>query len=130
MNEEPNVRYVDLANKTVTSVLGFGTEPPDEAARMLNTFMHKRSFAHASKAHPSYGFSNPNPSPKSSEYSYKLWCRIDPETKPAPPVKIKQIPGARYAVTQFTGLSNIGRVWKQCAAWAEHRHGNTPSGAF
>jgi len=126
MSEELNVRYVDLADMTVASALGFGAEPEDEATRLLNAFTRKLGFTSGSEGHPSYGFNNPNPSPESKEYGYELWCKVDPDTNPKPPVKIKRIPGARYAVTRFTGLSNIGRVWKQFAAWVKDNHEETP----
>jgi len=126
MSEELKVRYVDLPDMTVASALGFGKEPEGKAAAMLNAFTRKLGFTPGSEGHPSYGFNNPNPSPGSENYGYELWCKVDPDTKPEPPVEIKQIPGARYAVTRMTGLSNIGRVWKEFAAWVEDHHGKIP----
>ena len=127
MNKELEVRYVDLPDMTVASALGFGKEPEMEAARMLNAFTRKRGFTPGSPEHPSYGFDNPSPSPGSENYGYELWCRVDPGTRPEPPVKIKEIPGTRYAVTRMKGLSDIGRVWKQLAAWVEDHHGKIAS---
>ena len=126
MSMELEVRYVTLPDMTVASALGFGKEPEHEAAEMMNAFTAKLGFTPGSPDHPSYGFNNPNPSPGSENYGYELWCRVDPDTKAEPPVKIKQVPGARYAVTRFTGLSNIGAVWKRFSAWFEDHHGNTP----
>jgi effector-binding domain-containing protein len=126
MSEELNVRYVDLPDMTVATALGFGTEPEIEAAKLLNVFTRRLGFTPGSPGHPLYGFNNPNPSPGSKNYGYELWCKVDPNTKPEPPVKIKHVPPARYAVTRFTGLSNIGRVWRQFAAWVEDHHSQVP----
>ena len=126
MSMELEVRYVTLPDMTVASALGFGKEPEHEASEMMSAFTAKLGFTPGSSDHPSYGFNNPNPSPGSENYGYELWCRVDPDTKAEPPVKIKQVPGARYAVTRFTGLPNIGAVWKRFSAWFEDHHGNTP----
>jgi hypothetical protein len=49
-----------------------------------------------------------HPQPRAS----REWIEFGParlaDTKPEPPVKIKQIPGARYAATRMKGMSNIG----------------------
>jgi len=126
MTSELDVRYVDLPDMTVASALGFGKEPEYEAAKLLNAFTRKLGFTPGSPGHPSYGFNNPNPSPGSENYGYELWCRVDPGTKAEPPIKIKQIPAACYAVTRCDGLPNIGKVWKQFSAWFADHHDNTP----
>ena len=126
MSEELDVRYVTLSDMAVASALGFGKEPELEAARMLTAFTRKLGFSPGLPGHPSYGFNNPNTSSGNENYGYELWCQVDPNTKAEPPIKIKHVPGARYAVTRFTGLPNIGRVWKRFSAWFEDHHGNTP----
>ena len=125
MSKELEVRYVTLPDMTVASAVGFGKEPEHQAAVMMNEFTAKLGFTPGSSGHPSYGFNNPNPSSDKQEYGYELWCRVDPGTKPVPPIEIKQVPGARYAVTRFTGLPNIGSVWKQFGAWFKSNHGDT-----
>jgi|GEM_PF-226811 len=127
MPKELEVRYVDLPDMTVASALGFGKQPEHEAARLMSAFTGKVGIEPGLPGHPSFGFNNPNPSPGSENYGYELWCRVDPDTKAEPPIKIKRIPAARYAVTRFTGLSNIGAVWKRFAAWVEDHHGMIPS---
>ena len=126
MTKNLEVRYVDLPDMTVASALGFGKEPEHEAARLMTAFTRNLGFAPGLPGHPTYGFNNPNPSPGSENYGYELWCRVDPDTKAEPPIKVKRIPGARYAVTRFTGLPNIGKVWKQFSAWFEDHHGKVP----
>ncbi len=126
MREEIQVRYVELPDMTVASVLGFGEEPENQASMMMSEFGRKHGLKPGSPEHPMYGFNNPNPSPGSENYGYELWCRVDVNTTADAPVKIKRIPGARYAVTRFTGLSNIGGVWRQLAAWVDDHHGTIP----
>jgi len=126
MTRKLEVRTVELPTMTVASALGFGKEPEMEAARMMNAFTQGLGFAPGSEGHPSFGFNNPNPSPGSENYGYELWVKVDPGTEAVDPVTIKEVPGARYEVTRFTGLSNIGRVWKEFAAWYEDHHGRVP----
>jgi len=48
-----------------------------------------------------------------------MWLVVGPEVEAEEPIQIKDVPGAKYAVTRFTGLSNIGRVWRELVAWFE-----------
>jgi DNA gyrase inhibitor GyrI len=127
MTQALEVRFVDLPDMTVASALGFGKEPEHKAAEMMNAFAAPRGIEPGSKEHPSFGFNNPNPSPGSENYGYELWVRVEPGTKAEDPVVIKEIPAASYAVTRFTGLSNIGRVWQQFAAWYEDKYASVPA---
>ena len=79
---------------------------------MMNAFTAPRGIEPGSGDHPSFGFSNLDPSPGSDNHGYELWGRVKPGTEAADPIVIEEIPAASYAVTQFTGLSDIGRVWK------------------
>ena len=126
MTEKLEVRFVELPEMTVASALGFGKEPENQATEMIAEFASAREIKPGSDGHPLFGFNNPNPSPGSENYGYELWLRVEPGTTPDAPVKIKQIPAASYAVTQFTGLSNIGKVWKRFAAWYEDTYANVP----
>ena len=127
MAETLEVRFVDLPAMTVASALGFGKEPEYKAAQMMSAFTAPRGIEAGSEDHPSFGFNNPNPSPGSENYGYELWVRVDPGTEAAEPIVIKEIPAASYAVTRFTGLSNIGRVWKEFSAWYEDKYANVPA---
>jgi hypothetical protein len=92
--------------------LGFGKEPEYKAAEMMNAFTAPRGFEPGFGDHPPLGFNNPNPPPGSDNHGYELWGRVKPGIEAADPIVIKEIPAASYAVTQFTGLPNIGRIWK------------------
>lgn len=127
MTKQLEVRTVSLPTMTVASALGFGKEPELQAARMMGEFASAHGIEPGSKDHPSFGFNNPNPSPGSENYGYELWVRVNPGTKASGPVTIKEIPAASYAVTRFTGLSNIGRVWKEFSAWYEDKYASLPA---
>ncbi len=74
-----------------------------------------------------FGFNQPDPSPGSPNYGYEVWLPVAEDVQAGSDIRIKNIPGGLYAVTRFTGLQNIGEVWKQLAQWREgskYKHGN------
>jgi len=66
-----------------------------------------------------HGFDNPPLSPGSPNYGHEFWLPVDQSVEAIEPVQIKQFQGDKYATIRFTGLSNIGRVWKELVAWLE-----------
>jgi len=126
MSDALEVRYVDLPEMTVASALGFGKEPENQSNRMISEFAKAKGIRIGSEDHPAFGFNNPNPSPGSENYGYEQWLKVDPGTEPLGDIKIKQIPAASYAVTRFTGLSNIGSVWQRFSAWYEDTYADVP----
>jgi effector-binding domain-containing protein len=113
------VRIVDLPPMRVASALGYGTEPENQAATMIVEFARKIGLEPGDPDYRTFGFNNPNPSPGSPNYGYEIWLVVGPDVEERPPIKIKDVPGSRYAVTRFTGLANIGRVWRELVAWFE-----------
>ncbi|MDD4903711.1 MAG: GyrI-like domain-containing protein [Candidatus Bipolaricaulis sp.] len=113
------VRIVDLPPMRVASSLGFGKEPEDQAWKQMQAFAASAGIRLGEKGGQTYGFNNPDPAPGSENYGYELWLPVGADVEAKPPIQIKQAPGGKYAVTRFTGLSNIGRVWKELAAWFE-----------
>jgi effector-binding domain-containing protein len=113
------VEIVDLPAMRVASVLGFGAEPETQAWKMIQSFAKEAGIDLGAEKHYTYGFNNPNPSPGSKNYGYEIWLPVDSSVEAVEPVRIKQFPGGKHATTQFTGLSNIGRVWKELVAWIE-----------
>ncbi|MDD5220758.1 MAG: GyrI-like domain-containing protein [Candidatus Bipolaricaulis sp.] len=113
------VRIVDLPPMRVASSLGFGKEPEDQAWKQMQAFAASAGIRLGEKGGQTYGFNNPDPAPGSENYGYELWLPVGADVEAKLPIQIKQAPGGKYAVTRFTGLSNIGRVWKELAAWFE-----------
>lgn len=113
------VWVVDLPPMRVASAHGFGRNPEDEAARQIADFAKAIGVDLKSGLVRTYGFNNPSPSPGSANYGYEIWLPIGPDVKATGSIEIKDVPGSKYAVTRFTGLSNIGRVWKELVAWFE-----------
>lgn len=123
---ELTVRTVTLPAMRVASALGFGKEPENQASAMIVDFARKNGMEPGTPAYRTFGFNNPNPSLGSPEYGYELWLPVGPEVKAEPPIVLKEIPKATYAVTRFVGLSHIGDVWRRFAAWFEDAYGNVP----
>ncbi|MDD5265042.1 MAG: GyrI-like domain-containing protein [Candidatus Bipolaricaulis sp.] len=120
------VRIVDLPPMRVASSLGFGKQPEDQAWKQMQAFAAFAGIRLGEKGGQTYGFNNPDPTPGSENYGYEIWLPVGPDIEAAPPIQIKQVPGGKYAVTHFTGLSNIGRVWKDLVAWFEDSPYVTP----
>jgi effector-binding domain-containing protein len=114
-----DVRIVDLPPMRVASSLGFGKEPEDQAWKQMQAFAASAGIRPGEKGGQTYGFNNPDPAPGSENYGYEIWLPVGADVEAKPPIQIKQAPGAKYAVTRCTGLSNIGRVWKELDAWFE-----------
>jgi len=114
-----DVRIVDLPPMRVASALGYGTEPEDQAGTMICEFARSIGLEPGRPGYRTFGFNNPNPAPGSPNYGYEMWLVVGPDVEAKPPIEIKEIPGSKYAVTRFTGLSNIGRVWRELVAWFE-----------
>jgi len=114
-----DVRIVDLPPMRVASALGYGTEPENQAATMIVAFAKKIGLVPGDSGYRTFGFNNPNPSPGSPNYGYEMWLVVGPDVDAEPPIEIKEIPGSKYAVTRFTGLPKIGKVWRDLVAWFE-----------
>ena len=116
---QTDVRIVDLPPMRVASALGYGTEPENQAATMIAEFARSIGLNPGDEGYRTFGFNNPNPSPGSPNYGYEIWLVIGPDVQAEEPIMIKDVPGSKYAVARFTGLSNIGRVWRELVAWFE-----------
>ncbi|UCF10659.1 MAG: GyrI-like domain-containing protein [Candidatus Bipolaricaulota bacterium] len=114
-----DVRIVELPPMRVASALGFGTQPEEQAWKMILRFAADKGIDLDAEEVQTFGFNNPNPSPGNENYGYEIWLPVGSDTEAAPPVEIKEFAGGTYAVTGFTGLSQIGRVWKELVAWFE-----------
>ena len=114
-----DVQIVDLSPMRVASALGYGTEPENQAAGMIVEFAKSIGLTPGDPGYRTFGFNNPNPSPGSPNYGYEIWLVIGSDVEAEEPITIKDVPGAKYAVTRFTGLSNIGRAWRELVAWFE-----------
>ena len=117
---ERAVSIVNLPPMRVASALGFGTEPEHQASTMIHEFAKKAGIKLDFNKIRMYGFDNPSPSAGSPQYGYEFWLPVDDSVEAIDPIQIKQFAGGRFATTRFTGLSNIGRVWKELAAWVEN----------
>ena len=114
---ELTVKIVRLEPMRVASGHGFGTVPELQAGDKMLAFMASRGLEFEQVRW--FGFNNPNPSPGSPNYGYEVWVTVGPEVEGEGESRIKEVPARLYAVTRFTGLANIGRVWQELVAWFE-----------
>ena len=113
------VRIADLPPMRVASALGYGTQPEDQAARLIVEFAKSIGLAPGDPGYRTFGFNNPDPSPGSPNYGYEIWLVIGSDVEAEEPITIKAVPGAKYAVTRIRALSNIGTAWRELVAWFE-----------
>jgi effector-binding domain-containing protein len=114
-----DIRIVDLPPMRVASALGYGTEPETQASILITKFAKSIGLEPGKPGYRTFGFNNPNPSPGSPNYGYEIWLVVGEDVTASDPIAIKEIPGGKYAVTQFTGLPKIGASWRALVAWFE-----------
>ena len=120
---ELEVRIVQLEPIRVASAYGFGPNPEEQAWDKLLTWAKSKGLLELSPDRPRsyrlFGFNNPSPSAGSPNYGYEQWMTVASDVQPEGDIAIKEFPGGLYAVTRFQGLSKIGKVWEQLAAWCD-----------
>ncbi len=124
---ELKVDIVTLKPMRVISALGFGAEPEGIGSQKISEFGIKKGLFKEGEPQGTFGFNNPDPSPGSPNYGYEIWLPIGPKVEPEGDLRIIDFRGGLYAVTNFTGLANIGQVWGELVKWREaskYRHGN------
>ncbi len=116
-----DVRLVRLEPMRVASVRAVGETPERDAWEALCAWAGPRGLLNDPRAHPVFGFNNPNPSPGRKEYGYELWIRIEPDTPAEGGIEAKDFPGGLYAVTscRLLGEMTVPEVWKKLWEWAE-----------
>ena len=72
-----------------------------------------------SRPHRFFGYNHSDPSPGSPNYGYDQWITIEASVPVEEPIKIKDFPGGRYAVTRCEGVQNIHAAWQQLVVWRE-----------
>ena len=71
-----------------------------------------------------YGFNNPDPTPGQEEYGYEFYIPTDLNLEEDDTVKIKQMKGGTFAVTEchvIEDFEQIGRSWKELVAWVKEQ---------
>lgn len=119
MNDNLNVRIIELPPMRVASVLGFGAEPEMLAWNKLLAWAGPRSLLKAQPAPRIFGFNNPSPTPGSPNYGYEFWLTVGAEVASDGSVTVKEFPGGLYAVTRCKGVETIYNTWQRFVAWLE-----------
>jgi DNA gyrase inhibitor GyrI len=121
--DELNVHIVELAPGRVASVLGYGSQPENQAWEKLVAWAGPQGFLQSRQQHRIFGFNNPNPSEGSPNYGYEFWMLVGPEQQSAGEVEIKDFPGGLYAVArcQVKGdaYQSIPITWQALVQWCE-----------
>ena len=116
---EIEVKIVELSPMRVISAYGFGAEPEGSAWEKIQQFAQNKGIDLSDENITTYGFNNPNPSKGSPNYGYEIWLPVGEDTQPEDDLRIVDFSGGLYAVTNFKGLENIGRVWGELVKWRE-----------
>jgi effector-binding domain-containing protein len=116
---EIEVKIVKLEPMRMVSAYGFGAEPESIAWGKINAFTENNNIDLTDDSVTTYGFNNPNPSKGSPNYGYEIWLPITAHVKPEGDLRVVDFTGGLYAVTNFKGLENIGKVWQELVKWRE-----------
>ncbi len=111
------VRIVDLEPMRCAGAAGFGPEPEGIAWDTLLKWAEPAGLL--SQPHRFFGYNHPDPSPGSPNYGYEQWITAAASVQVEDPIKIKEFPGGRYAVTRCEGVQNIYATWQQLIVWRE-----------
>ncbi len=111
------VRIVDLEPMRCAGAAGFGPEPEGIAWDTLLKWAEPAGLL--SQPHHFFGYNHPDPSPGSPNYGYEQWITVAASIQVEDPIKIKEFPGGRYAVTRCEGVQNIYATWQQLIVWRE-----------
>lgn len=115
------IRIVKLPEMRVASVLGYGTQPEDQAWQKLTAWAKPLGLMEATPR--IFGFNNPSPSPGSPNYGYEFMLVIAPDVEAGGEVELKTFPGGLYAVASCEVTSDPGdqipAAWQQLVLWRE-----------
>jgi len=114
---ELEVKIVELEPMRVASFRAVSESPENDAFQKLYAWTQSKGLLDDLKKHPVYGFDNPSPSPGKKKYGYEFWIKVDDEYEDHE-VEIKDVPGAKYAVTTCYNLKDVGETWKRLDEWA------------
>lgn len=117
---ELNVRIVELPPMRVACAHGFGAGPEGIAWKKLFDWARPKGLLEDWQMHRIFGFNNPDPSPGSPNYGYEFQIVVGPEVEAEGEIKIKSIPGGKYAALRCKGIPTIGQRWRQLVAWREN----------
>lgn len=119
----PEIRIVKLNEMRVASVLGYGTQPEDQAWKKLTTWAKPKGLMDDLSIHRIFGFNNPSPSPASPNYGYEFMIVIGPEVEAGGEVEIKTFAGGLYAVARCEVTADPGdqipAAWQALVIWRE-----------
>ena len=117
-----NIQIVKLEPMRVASAYGFGPNPEEQAWQKLEAWAGPRGLLNDKKAHPVYGFNNPNPIPGGTKYGYEFWIKVDAGAEPEGALRIVEFMGGAYAVLRCEAHGDpaaIPAAWQSLASWCK-----------
>lgn len=115
------IRIIKLSELRVASVLGYGTQPEDQAWQKLTNWAKPKGLMDGTPQ--IFGFNNPSPTPGSPNYGYEFMIVIGSEVETDGEVEIKTFPGGLYAVARCEVTADPGdqipAAWQALVLWRE-----------
>ena len=115
---ELDVKIVELEPMRVASFRAISETPEHDAMKLLAGWAQGKGYLNDLEKNPIFGFNNPNPSKGKKEYGYEFWIKVE-DNYSKKDVKLKDIPGGRYAVTTCHNLGQIGELWMRLDKWVK-----------
>lgn len=101
----------------VAWVRSVGRSPEQDAWRLLSAWARPAGLLADPVAHPVFGFNNPAAAAGAPEYGYELWLAVDADTRPPPPIGVKDFDGGLYAVASCQLGPAMPVAWKALLRW-------------
>ena len=117
MNQQPEVRLVELKASRIASYRAVGQHPESKALDVIRSWAKENGFLEK-EDNRIFGFDNPGPVRGKDTYGYEVWLTVGPDAKESEDITIKNFSGGLYAVVQ-TRLAEIGDSWKYLVRWCK-----------
>jgi DNA gyrase inhibitor GyrI len=123
MESKLEVRIEHLEPMTVASFSSYGPEPEDEGKKKVAAWMEKMHLQTGAENHRVFGFDTTGPTPATENRGYEYWVEVPADFESDGDVKIKHVPGGKYAVYRIPKFGNpwetIPAGWQALVLWQE-----------
>lgn len=124
-NDYPDIKVIrNLPQMTVAYYCYYGENPEDGAFSVMKEWVLKQGLDYKNSDYRIFGYNASDTDATAKEYGYEVCITISPNMKVEDDkVKVKTIPGGRYAVMSISPTENLGEEimhgWNRFSKWLE-----------
>lgn len=118
------ITIVELNPTAVASCQYIGKDPEEHAFEALLDWARRSKLLTPGQSSRMFGFNNPNPVGPGSTYGYEVWLPLEAKAEEGGGVRIKNMPGGKYAAVVAPAPSGEGIM----QGWQAFRLNMIPDG--